>query len=222
MSKVPEIIPVSDLRQDTAAVLKRVQAAQQPLVITQRGRAAAIMLSVEAYERLAHNQDLLSFLARGDREIAGGAGYDLDDSWPRPTTCSLRARRERSLYPHWTTTVPGSAGLHSARLPQRQYGFDNERRTCCAVLSSFPLQVGKSRSSHNLPIEKSLSHRIDFSIVSRTKRYGLSPSDMARSYLDNPVHDGAAQVGIVEIEGVAGDELHLVYTDSHPHSSHDV
>ena len=37
------------------------------------------MLSVEAYERLAHNQDLLSLLARGDREIAVGAGYDLDE-----------------------------------------------------------------------------------------------------------------------------------------------
>ena len=51
MATVPEIIPVTDLRQDAAAVLKRVQAAHQPLVITQRGRAAAIMLSVEAYER---------------------------------------------------------------------------------------------------------------------------------------------------------------------------
>ena len=79
MSKVPEIVPVSDLRQDTAAVLKRVQAAQQPLVITQRGRAAAIMLSVEAYERLAHDQDLLSLLARGEREIAAGVGHGLDE-----------------------------------------------------------------------------------------------------------------------------------------------
>ena len=79
MAKVPEIIPVSDLRQDAATVLKRVQASQQPLVITQRGRAAAIMLSLEAYERLAHNQDLLDVLARGEQEIAAGAGHDLDD-----------------------------------------------------------------------------------------------------------------------------------------------
>ena len=79
MSKVPEMIPVSNLRQDTAAVLKRVQAAQQPLVITQRGRAAAIMLSVEAYEHLADTQELLSLLARGEREIAGGVGHGLDE-----------------------------------------------------------------------------------------------------------------------------------------------
>ena len=46
MATVPEIIPVTALRQDAAAVLKRVQASHEPLVITQRGRAAAIMLSV--------------------------------------------------------------------------------------------------------------------------------------------------------------------------------
>ena len=79
MAKVPEIIPVSDLRQDAATILKRVQDSQQPLVITQRGRAAAIMLSVEAYERLAHTRDLLSLLVRGEQEIATGAGYYLDE-----------------------------------------------------------------------------------------------------------------------------------------------
>lgn len=78
MVKIPEIIPVSDLRQDAAMILKRVQASQQPLVITQRGRAAAILLSVEAYERLSQTQELFGLLARGEREIAAGAGYDLD------------------------------------------------------------------------------------------------------------------------------------------------
>ena len=79
MPEVPEIIPVSDLRQGAAAILKRVQNSKQPLIITQRGRAAAIMLSVEAYERLVRYQDLLSLLARGEQEIATGAGYDLDE-----------------------------------------------------------------------------------------------------------------------------------------------
>ena len=37
------------------------------------------MLSVEACERLAHTRDLLSLLARGDREIVTSAGYDLDE-----------------------------------------------------------------------------------------------------------------------------------------------
>jgi prevent-host-death family protein len=79
MAKMPDIIPVTDLRQDAAAALKRVRASKQPVVITQRGRAAAVMLSVEAYERTEHELQILRLLARGEREIAAAQGYDLDE-----------------------------------------------------------------------------------------------------------------------------------------------
>ena len=78
MAKVPNIIPVTDLRQDAASVLRRVRHSKQPVVITQRGRAAAVMLSTEAYERAEHDLQLLRLLVRGDREIAAGKGFDLD------------------------------------------------------------------------------------------------------------------------------------------------
>ncbi|MEX2145518.1 MAG: type II toxin-antitoxin system Phd/YefM family antitoxin [Candidatus Rokuibacteriota bacterium] len=76
---MPDIIPITDLRQDAAAALKRVQTSQQPVVITQRGRAAAIMLSVEAYERSEHERQILRLLARGEREITAAKGHDLGD-----------------------------------------------------------------------------------------------------------------------------------------------
>jgi len=79
MPKVPEIMPVTYLRQDAAAARKRVRASRQPIVITQRGRAAAIMLSVEAYERGEHERQLLRLLAKGEKEIAAGHGYDLSE-----------------------------------------------------------------------------------------------------------------------------------------------
>jgi len=79
MPKVPDIIPVTDLRQDAAAALKRVRASNQPLVITQGGRAAAVVLSLEAYERAEHERQLLRLLARGEKEIAAGRGYDLEE-----------------------------------------------------------------------------------------------------------------------------------------------
>ena len=79
MAPIPEIVPVKDLRQDTAAVLKRVQSSAQPLVITQRGRSAAVMLSVAVYERGERERELLRLLVRGEQEIASGVGYDLDD-----------------------------------------------------------------------------------------------------------------------------------------------
>jgi len=78
MAKIPEIIPVTDLRQDAAAVLKRIRSSKQPLIVTQRGRAAAVLLSVEAYERSEQERQLLRMLARGDREIRVGSGHDLE------------------------------------------------------------------------------------------------------------------------------------------------
>lgn len=78
MAKLPDIIPVTDLRQDAAAALKRVRGSRQPVVITQRGRAAAVLLGIEAYEEAEKERQLLRMLARGEREIAAGKGYDSD------------------------------------------------------------------------------------------------------------------------------------------------
>jgi prevent-host-death family protein len=78
MPKLPEIVPVTDLRQNAAAVLERVRRSAQPVVITQRGRAAAIMLSPESFERSENERQILRLLARGDREISKGKGFDLD------------------------------------------------------------------------------------------------------------------------------------------------
>jgi len=78
MTKIPNIIPITDLRQDATSVIKRVAASKEPLVITQRGRAAAVMVSMEAYEHSQHELELLRLLARGEREIEAGKGYDLD------------------------------------------------------------------------------------------------------------------------------------------------
>ena len=78
MPKIPRIVPVTDLRQDAAAVLRRLKSSSEPLVITQRGRAAAVLLSLDAYERSQHERELLRLLARGEQEITEGKGYSLD------------------------------------------------------------------------------------------------------------------------------------------------
>ena len=78
MAKVPEIIPVSDLRQNAAGILKRVRESNDPLIVTQRGRAAAVMLSVKSYEQVDRERQILRQLLRGEREIAAGDGYDLE------------------------------------------------------------------------------------------------------------------------------------------------
>ncbi|MBI4541580.1 MAG: type II toxin-antitoxin system Phd/YefM family antitoxin [Gemmatimonadetes bacterium] len=78
MARVPDIIPVSDLRQDAAGTLKRVGRSKQPLVVTQRGRAAAVLLSIDAYRQGERERQILKLLARGEKEIRAGRGHALD------------------------------------------------------------------------------------------------------------------------------------------------
>lgn len=78
MTRVPDIIPISDLRQDAATVLSRARQSRQPVVITQRGRAAAVMVSIDEFERAQSEREILLLLARGEKEIAAGKGFDLD------------------------------------------------------------------------------------------------------------------------------------------------
>jgi len=78
MAKIPNIVPITDLRQDATALVKRVATSREPLIITQRGRAAAVLVSMEAYEHSQHELELLRILARGEKEIEAGKGYDLD------------------------------------------------------------------------------------------------------------------------------------------------
>jgi prevent-host-death family protein len=66
------------LRRDAANLLKQLKENDEPLIITQRGRATAVIIGVDAYEKFAHEKEILRLLAKGDKEIEAGKGYDLD------------------------------------------------------------------------------------------------------------------------------------------------
>jgi prevent-host-death family protein len=78
MARIPTIIPVSDLRQDAAGLLKKLRASKEPMFITQRGRAVAVLMSIDAYQHSEAQRDILLLLARGEKEIASGIGHTLD------------------------------------------------------------------------------------------------------------------------------------------------
>ncbi len=58
--------------------LKNLRESGQPLVITQRGRAAAVIMSIEACQRSEVEREMLLMLARGEKEISRNKGVDLD------------------------------------------------------------------------------------------------------------------------------------------------
>ena len=79
MPKTPRIIPISDLRQNASDVVRGISSSREPVFITQRGRAAAVIVSMKAYEASQHELDILRLLARGEKEIEAGLGYELDE-----------------------------------------------------------------------------------------------------------------------------------------------
>ncbi len=55
------------------------QSVAQPTNVTQHGRAAAILPSVDAYERGEREREILRALALGEKEIAEDKGLSLDE-----------------------------------------------------------------------------------------------------------------------------------------------
>jgi len=79
MSKLPDLVPVTDLRQDATGVLKKLSASSNPMIITQRGRAAAVLMSIASYERLHAAREILEILVKAKKEITIGKGHALRD-----------------------------------------------------------------------------------------------------------------------------------------------
>ena len=78
MGAMPNIIPISELRQDASGIVKRASTSGDPVFITQHGRASAVLVSAGAYERTQRELEILRILAQGEADISTGAGHDLD------------------------------------------------------------------------------------------------------------------------------------------------
>jgi prevent-host-death family protein len=75
----PAIYPITDLRQDATRLVGKVCESGRPAFITQRGRAAAVLMSLDAYEKTQRELAILRILATGEAESARGEGVELDD-----------------------------------------------------------------------------------------------------------------------------------------------
>ena len=69
MNVATAIEPVTVLKTRSAQLIKEVRASRQPVVITQNGKATAVLQDVETYEEQRRALLLLKLMARGDREL---------------------------------------------------------------------------------------------------------------------------------------------------------
>lgn len=67
-----DVRPVTEFRAHTSAVLEQVHATKRPVVLTQHGRSAAVLLDVELYEQLVEEIALLRDVATAEAQIDAG------------------------------------------------------------------------------------------------------------------------------------------------------
>ncbi|MFT3742748.1 MAG: type II toxin-antitoxin system Phd/YefM family antitoxin [Pyrinomonadaceae bacterium] len=72
------IIPVSDLLRQSSQILSDLNAGSEPIVITQRGRASAVLVSAKRYAQIEEileafdDMEMERLIAEGEKAIASG------------------------------------------------------------------------------------------------------------------------------------------------------
>ena len=67
-----DVRPVTEFRANTSAFLDQVQATKRPVILTQHGRSAAVLLDVAVYEDMLDEVALLRDVRTAEQEIAKG------------------------------------------------------------------------------------------------------------------------------------------------------
>jgi prevent-host-death family protein len=75
-----DIKPVSEFRSNAAALIQQVQEEKRPLILTQRGQSAAVLMAASEYDRLISELELLREVAQAEQQLAAGLGIPHQDA----------------------------------------------------------------------------------------------------------------------------------------------
>ena len=69
-----DVQPLSEFRANVAGFVERVRRTKRPVVLTQRGRSAAVLLDVSKYEELLDEVETLRDIRTAEKQLARGRG----------------------------------------------------------------------------------------------------------------------------------------------------
>jgi len=75
-SSLPDVRPVSDLRQNMAEVMESIDTEKRPVILTKHGRGKYILLSIEEYNRITAREVLYEAIDEGIADIEAGRVSD--------------------------------------------------------------------------------------------------------------------------------------------------
>ena len=77
---VRDLKPISYVKAHTTEIVEQVSKSQNPIVITQSGKAKAVILSVEIYQRLVNTLNLAKLINLAEKDIAKGRVVKFKDA----------------------------------------------------------------------------------------------------------------------------------------------
>jgi len=69
-----DVRPVTEFRSHTSAIIDQVQKTKRPVILTQHGRSAAVVLDVEAYEALIEEVAVIRDIRTAESQLDAGLG----------------------------------------------------------------------------------------------------------------------------------------------------
>jgi prevent-host-death family protein len=73
---LPRLVPITDMKRQAGKVLDTLRAERSPVVITEHGRAAAVLMDIASYEAMTRRFEILKGIEEGERDIAEGRTVD--------------------------------------------------------------------------------------------------------------------------------------------------
>jgi len=74
-----DILPVGDLKRRSTELLKRVQNTRRPILLTQNGKPAAVLIDVKEFAETLASKRLARILKKAEKEMMNGEGREIDE-----------------------------------------------------------------------------------------------------------------------------------------------
>ena len=74
---------LSEFRTAIASLVKKTRETQRPLVLTQRGRAVAVLMDAGAFEHMRERLEILEDIYRAEEQLSAGEGVPHDQAKAR-------------------------------------------------------------------------------------------------------------------------------------------
>jgi prevent-host-death family protein len=72
MATGPRVKPVTEIKREATRIIAELRASGRPVLITEHGRSAAVLLDIDSYGALLRRLEILEGIARGERAFSEG------------------------------------------------------------------------------------------------------------------------------------------------------